>query len=263
MNEVPEFEHVALDCLVDEQVEARLEALTQLLAERYCNLRLISQTTKSMVCAGECRASRGQVMVKRYFDARAYAAEVTGYLLFRGGPIAEVLHQDPAFGVIVLRQLSGRFFLPTRSDLMRAVAAYAALHTQALANIRLAFGDRWKPIFVDPCLSASADLAAIDSQGVSVGDGKPEHLIIDDHAVFVIDLETHSLRRSVWFDILFLGRFMGGLDAFSQGLAELVKQYCHCRGLQPSHYDPEKIAAYLQRLWNVGPSQSYREGCAP
>lgn len=65
-----------------------------------------------------------------------------------------------------------------------------------------------------------------DLQGISVGDCKPEHLLVTVDGVRILDLKTHSLQRSVWFDILSLSRFLGAGPALSWNLEEWVAHYC-------------------------------------
>ncbi|OLF54093.1 hypothetical protein [Pseudomonas chlororaphis] len=255
------FEHVHLELLSDAQVQLRRQALAQVLGERYQILQVLGQSVKSLVCAGRCAVSGKQVVIKRYFDEAAYAAEVSGYLLFRSGPVATVQYQDAQHQVLVLEHLQGR--LPIPADLPDVIAAYAAMHAVALANIQLAVGHRSTPDFLDPCLSSLCRFPSFDLQGISVGDGKPEHLLVTADGVRIIDLETHSLRRSVWFDILSLSRFMdAGMD-FSWHLGKWLAHYCACRGIPVHYYDLQKIRDCLQRVRALEPGKVYCEETMP
>lgn len=148
------FEHVHLELLGAAQVQQQRQALAELLAERYQVLRVLGQSVKSLVCSGVCMASGEQVVIKRYFDETAYTAEVSGYLLFRLGPIAGMRYQDARYQVLVLESLQGR--LPGPADLPEVIAAYAAMHATALANIQRVMGHRSTPEFLDPCYRAAA-----------------------------------------------------------------------------------------------------------
>ncbi|MFA7893817.1 hypothetical protein [Pseudomonas putida] len=252
------FEHVHLKLLGAAQVQLRWHTLAELLAERYQVLRVISQSEKSLVCSGLCISSGEKVVIKRYYDKVAYAAEVSGYLLFRSGPIAGMRYQDARHQVLVLDFLQGH--LPVSADLSEIIAAYAAMHATALANIQLAIGQRSIPYFRDPCLSSRCRSPSFDLQGISVGDCKLEHLLVTDGSVCILDLETHSLQRSVWFDILSLSRFLEVGPAFSENLDRWVTHYCACREIPFHYYDPQKIRACLQRVQTLEPGRIYSEG---
>ena len=249
------FEHVHLELLGAAQVQLRRQTLADLLAERYQVLRVLGQSVKSLVCSGLCMASGEQVVIKRYFDEAAYAAEASGYLLFRSGPIAGMRYQDVRHQVLVLESLQGR--LPGPADLPEVIAAYAAMHATALANIQRVMGYRSTPEFVDPCLSSRCSFPPFDLQGISVGDCKPEHLLVTVDGVRILDLETHSLQRSVWSDILSLSRFLGAGPAFSRDLEEWVARYCACREIPAHYYDLRKIRDCLQRVQALKPGRIY------
>lgn len=146
------FEHVHLKLLDAAQVQLRRQTLAELLAERYQVLQVLGQSEKSLVCSGRCVVSGELVVIKRYFDEAAYAAEAGGYLLFRSGPIAGMRYQDPRHQVLVLESLQGR--LPGPADVPEVIAAYAAMHATALANIQRVLGYRSTPEFLDPCRSS-------------------------------------------------------------------------------------------------------------
>ncbi len=251
------FEHIHLELLSDAQVQLRRLALAQVLGERYQTLQVLGQSVKSLVCEGLCAVSGKQVVIKQYFDEAAYAAEVSGYILFRSGPIATVHYQDALHQVLVLEYLQGR--LPIPADLPDVIAAYAAMHAAALANIQLAVGHRSTPDFLDPCLSSLCCFPSFDLQSISVGDCKPEHLLVTADGVRIIDLETHSLQRSVWFDILSLSRFMDVDMAFSSSLERWLAHYCACRGIPVYYYDLLKIRDCLQRVRALEPGKVYYE----
>jgi len=234
------FEHISLELLSDAQVQLRRLALAHVLGERYQTLQVLGQSVKSLVCAGWCAA-----------------AEISGYILFRSGPIATVLYQDALHQVLVLEYLHGR--LPIPADLPDVIAAYAAMHAAALANIQLAVGHRSTPDFLDPCLSSLCCFPSFDLQSISVGDCKPEHLLVTADGVRIIDLETHSLQRSVWFDILSLSRFMDVDMAFSSSLERWLAHYCACRGIPVYYYDLLKIRDCLQRVLALEPGKVYYE----
>ncbi|PYB81690.1 hypothetical protein [Pseudomonas soli] len=251
------FEHVHLALLEAAQVQARRQALAELLVERYQVLRVLGQSVKSLVCSGRCMASGEQVVIKRYFDELAYRAEVSGYLLFRSGPIAGMRYQDARHQVLVLDFLQGR--LPVPADLPEVIAAYAVMHATALANIQRAVGPRTFPAFFDPCISSRYRFPRFDLQGVSVGDCKPEHLRLSVDGVRILDLETHSLQRSVWFDILSLGRRLGAEPVFSSNLEQWVARYCACREIPVHYYDLRKIRECLKRVQALEPGREYSE----
>lgn len=255
------FEHVHLALLDAAQVQLRRQALAELLAERYQVRLVLGQSVKSLVCSGRCMATSEQVVIKRYFDEAAYSAEVSGYLLFRSGPIAGMRYQDARHRVLVLEAVQGR--LPVPADLPEVIAAYAAMHATALANTQRAMGQRNTPDFLDPCLSSRCLIPSFDLQGVSVGDCKPEHLLVTVDGVRILDLETHSLQRSVWFDILSLSRFLGAGPAFSSNLEQWVARYCACREIPAHYYDLEKIREYLKRIQALEPGRVYCEGALP
>ena len=255
------FDHVHLELLGAAQLQLQQQALAELLAERYQVLRVLGQSVKSLVCSGLCMASGEQVVIKRYFDAEAYAAEASGYLLFRSGPIAGMRYQDARHQVLVLEFLQGR--LPGPADLPEVIAAYSAMHATALANIQRVMGHRSTPEFIDPCLSSRCRFPSFDLQGISVGDCKPEHLLVTVDGVRVLDLETHSLQRSVWFDILSLSRFLGAGSAFSWTLEEWVAHYCECREIPAHYYDLQKIRDCLQRVQALEPGRVYCEEARP
>ncbi|MFJ4384019.1 hypothetical protein ACIP02_06710 [Pseudomonas sp. NPDC089408] len=255
------FEHVSLALLGAAQVKLQRQALADLLAERYQVLRILGQSVKSLVCAGLCMASGEQVVIKRYFDEAAYAAEVNGYLLFRSGPIAGMHYLDPQHQVLVLEFIQGR--LPVPADLPEVIAAYAAMHATALANIQRAVGRRNTPDFLDPCRSSRCRFPPFDLQGISVGDCKSEHLVVTGDSVRILDLETHSLQRSVWFDVLSLSRFLGAGPAASWSLDEWVARYCACREIPSHYYDLQKIRECLQRVQALVPGRVYSEEALP
>lgn len=251
------FQHVHLELLGAAEVQLRRQALAELLAERYQVLRVLGQSVKSLVCSGLCMASGEPVVIKRYFDEAAYAAETSGYLLFRSGPIAGMRHQDARHQVLVLEFLEGH--LPGLADLPEVIAAYAAMHATALANVQRVMGHRSTPKFLDPCLSSRCRFPSFDLQGISVGDCKPEHLLVTADGVRIIDLETHSLQRSVWFDILSLSRFLGAAPGGSWDLEEWVALYCACREIHAHYYDLQKIRDCLQRVHGLELGRVYCE----
>ncbi|EIK72873.1 hypothetical protein PseBG33_2867 [Pseudomonas synxantha BG33R] len=251
------FEHVHLELLEAAQVEQHRQALGDLLAERYQVLLVLGQSVKSLVCSGLCMVSGEQVVIKRYFDEAAYAAEASGYLLFRSGPIAGMRYQDSRHQVLVLEALQGR--LPVLADLPEVIAAYAAMHSTALANFQRVMGHRSTPEFLDPCLSSSCRFPSFDLQGISVGDCKAEHLLVTVNGVHILDLETYSLQRSVWFDILSLSRFLGAGPSCPWSLEEWVARYCECRKIPAHYYDLQKIRDYLQRVQSLEPGRVYCE----
>jgi hypothetical protein len=261
MSEQRAFEHVHLELLDTTQVQLRRQELADLLAERYQVLRVLGQSVKSFVCSGLCVASGDHVVIKRYFDEAAYAAEVSGYLLFRSGPIAGVRHQDARYQILVLESLQGR--LPGPTDLPEVIAAYAAMHATALSNIQRIVGHCTTPDFVDPCHSSRCRLPSFDLQGISVGDCKPEHLLVTVDGVRILDLETYSLQRSVWFDILSLSRFLGAGPVFTWSLEEWIARYCACREIPTHYYDLQKIRDYLQRVQALDPGRVYYEEALP
>ena len=251
------FEHVHLELLGAAQVQQQRQALAELLAERYQVLRVLGQSVKSLVCSGVCMASGEQVVIKRYFAEAAYTAEASGYLLFRSGPIAGMRCQDARHQVLVLESLQGR--LPGPADLPEVIAAYAAMHATALANIQRVMGHRSTPEFLDPCLSSRCRLPPFDLQCISVGDCKSEHLLVTVDGVRILDLETHSLQRSVWFDILSLSRFLGVGPVSSWSLEEWVARYCECRKIPAHYYDLQKIQDCLLRVQALEPGRVYCE----
>ncbi|AKA24674.1 hypothetical protein [Pseudomonas chlororaphis] len=255
------FAHVHLESLDEVQVQVRRQVLGELLAGRYQLLLVLGQSSKSLVCSGRCMSSGEPVVIKRYFDEAAYAAEVSGYLLFRTGPIVRLLHQDARHQVLVLEQVQGR--LPRAQDLPEVIAAYAAMHAAALRNVQIAMGQRSSAEFPDPCLSSRCHFPPFDLQGISVGDCKPEHLPITGQGVRILDLETHSLQRSVWFDILSLGCCVGEAADFSRNLEKWVAHYCACRGIPAHYYDQQKIRACLQRVQALKPGLVYCEEAMP
>ena len=66
-------------------------------------------------------------------------------------------------------------------------------------------------------------------------------MVVTRDSVRILDLETHSLQRSVWFDILSLSRFLGAGPALSWNLDESVALYCACREIPSHYYDLRKI----------------------
>ena len=251
------FEHVHLELLGAAQVQLRRQTLADLLAERYQVLRVLGQSVKSLVCSGLCMASGEKVVIKRYFDEAAYATETSGYLLFRSGPIAGMRYQDARHQVLVLEFIQGR--LPGPADLPEVIAAYAAMHATALANIQRVMGRLSTPEFLDPCLSSRCLFPPFNLQGISVGDCKPEHVLVTVDGVRILDLETHSLQRSVWFDILSLSRFLRPDPEYSWHLEEWVARYCACREIHAHYYDLQKIRDCLQRVQALEPGRVYCE----
>ena len=251
------FEHVHLELLGAAEVKRRRQALAELLAERYQVLRVLGQSVKSLVCSGVCMASGEQVVIKRYFDEAAYATETSGYLLFRSGPIAGMRYQDARHQVLVLEFIQGR--LPGPADLPEVIAAYAAMHATALANIQRVMGRLSTPEFLDPCLSSRCLFPPFNLQGISVGDCKPEHVLVTVDGVRILDLETHSLQRSVWFDILSLSRFLRPDPEYSWHLEEWVARYCACREIHAHYYDLQKIRDCLQRVHGLELGRVYCE----
>ena len=77
------------------------------------------------------------------------------------------------------------------------------------------------------------------------------------------DLETHSLHRSAWFDIVSLSRFLGAAPEFSWDLEEWVAHYCACREIPTQYYDLQKIRDCLQRVQALGPGRMYYEQALP
>ncbi|MBX8474260.1 hypothetical protein K5D38_05665 [Pseudomonas cichorii] len=250
-----------LELLDNAQVQLRRQALAELLSERYQVLQVLSQSVKSLVCSALCIASGEQVVIKRYFDEAAYAAEASGYLLFRSGPIAGMRYQDVRHQVLVLESLQGR--LPVPADLPEIIAAYATMHAAALENIQRVMGNRSAPDFLDPCLSSRCRFPSFDLQGISVGDCKPEHLFVTEDGVRILDLETYSLQRSVWFDILSLSRFLSEGATFSCNLEEWVTCYCEYRKIPTHYYDMQKIRDSLQRIQALEPGRLYSEEVMP
>lgn len=251
------FEHVHLELLDAAQVQRRRQALAELLAARYQVLQLLGQSVKSLVCSGLCVVSGEKVVIKRYFDKTAYAAEASGYLLFRSGPIAGMRYQDARHQVLVLEYLQGRS--PGPADLPEVIAAYAAMHATALANIQRVMGHRIAPEFLDPCLSSRCRFPSFDLQGISVGDCKADHMRVTADGVRILDLETHSQQRSVWFDILSLSCFLGAGPELSWNLEEWVARYCACREIPAHYYDLQKIHDCLQRVQALEPGRMYCE----
>jgi len=120
-------------------------------------------------------------------------------------------------------------------------------------------GGRNNPDFPDPCLSSSCRFPPFDLQGISVGDCKSEHLVVTRESVRILDLETHSLQRSVWFDILSLSRFLGAGPALAWKLDEWVALYCACREIPSHYYDLQKIRDCLRRVQAMKPGGVYYE----
>ena len=166
-------------------------------------------------------------------------------------------YQDARHQVLVLEFIQGR--LPGPADLPEVIAAYAAMHATALANIQRVMGRLSTPEFLDPCLSSRCLFPPFNLQGISVGDCKPEHVLVTVDGVRILDLETHSLQRSVWFDILSLSRFLRPDPEYSWHLEEWVARYCACREIHAHYYDLQKIRDCLQRVQALEPGRVYCE----
>lgn len=222
------------------------------------DLALITHSSKSIVWLGRMAESNTRVVIKHYLDRQHYEAEISGYLVFRGGPMGQVLHSDANRQLIILSHLPGRAPRATQEDLSKVIQAYALMHAAAVSN--LAFGWQYaQGAELDSCCSAHAR-PVLGRHPVSIGDVKPEHIIITQEGVRIIDLETWSLQRTVWFDILSLTRFMLPGKMQHANLKWIVRQYCHFRGCSPDEYDMSKIKRCLEGIRGLSNQRDYVEG---
>lgn len=221
------------------------------------DLALITHSSKSIVWSSRIADSNTRVVIKHYLDRQHYEAEIGGYLVFRDGPVAQVLHSDANRQLIVLNHLPGRAPRPTREDLSKVIHAYASMHAAAVSNLTLAWPDA-QGGELDSCCSADAR-PVLERHPVSIGDVKPEHIIITQEGARIIDLETWSLQRTVWFDILSLTRFMLPGKLKHANLEWIVRQYCHFRGCSPDEYDVPKIKRCLEGIRGLSNQRDYVE----
>ncbi|AXI61426.1 hypothetical protein DLD99_13415 [Pseudomonas kribbensis] len=257
------FRHVCLESMPEAQVSnlARdtLAWLRTVDGMHECGpLELMTQSMKSLVWSSQIAGSGARVVVKRYVEAFQYQSEIGGYLIFRGGPIAQVLHHDAVRQTIVFSHLTGRPPHKSVSDLNLAICAYASMHEAAMANISL--GSEGIAQDRDSCSSGWGRAECI-RYPVSVGDVKPEHVIVTREGARIIDLETWSLQRTVWFDVLSLARFLvPGMQR--SGLEWLVHRYCYYRGCPSDAYEMSRIERCWHAIRDLSPDHDYVEGAA-
>lgn len=220
-----------------------------------CGLKRVSASVKSVVWSSYSARLNKRIIIKKYFEDGPYEDEVQGYLVFRGGPIAECLHQDSEQRIIVLEYLYGRLPLGTLKDLVEIIFAYASMHRIAILN-SVGIDAEWRQ---DDCC-ASMTHSRSDLSAVSVGDIKWEHIIFTRAGVRIVDLETWSLQRSVWFDILSLINVMKLQGGRALNLEWTVRNYCTCRGLNSSDYDLEKIKVCLRAVQELSGKEGYQQG---
>ncbi|MNW06292.1 hypothetical protein D3C71_2026720 [compost metagenome] len=95
---------------------------------------------------------------------------------------------------------------------------------------------------------------------MSVGDVKPEHIIVSPEGARIIDLETWSLQRTVWFDVMSAANFILPHMKSAPDLAWIVQRYCHYRGCSIDEYDFRKIQRCYQAVQALSPDRDYVEG---
>ncbi|WP_223460196.1 MULTISPECIES: hypothetical protein [unclassified Pseudomonas] len=255
------FRNVTLEPMADacahqltQETQTWLDSLTGM--RLFQPLEQIAGSSKSIVWKGRIAGSAQQVVIKRYLEKRLYQAEVEGYLVFRGGPIARILHHDATLHAVVLSHVPGRSAQATRRDLDRIIQAYALMHQAAVSNLTVArASEAFEP---DSCCCAKAG-SGLERHPVSVGDVKPEHIIISLEGVRIIDLETWSLQRTVWFDVMSAANFILPHMKCAPDLAWIVQRYCHYRGCSIDEYDFRKIHRCYQAVQALSPHRDYVE----
>lgn len=222
------------------------------------DLALITQSSKSIVWLGRMADSNTRVVIKRHLDRQHYEAEIGGYLVFRGGPVAQVLHSDADRQMIILSYMQGRAPRANSQDLSKVIKAYASMHAAAVSNLAIGW-QHGQQDALDSCCSSGIS-PGLERHPVSVGDVKPEHIIITLEGARVVDLETWSLQRTVWFDVLSLTRFMLPRTLEQANLESIVRHYCYFRGFSPDEYDVHKIKRCLEGIRGLSKQRNYFEG---
>ncbi|MBN3731723.1 hypothetical protein [Burkholderia sp. Tr-20390] len=246
--DTPFFSNIELRFLDEGALRHQVENIIFSVEGKYEVIEVVSQSEKSIVCfAVDIRTGR-EVVIKKYLEADGFENEKAGYLLFRGGPISDLIEVLPGDGILILSKVDGSYFYPSEENLERAIHSYAWLHARAISNIRQACASKMD-IVVDCCWS-ELEADSHECQAISVGDVKSEHLLMSGDKFVIVDLETYSFGRSVWFDILSLGRYKNLRRIFLDRLHFIVELYCSYRNIPTECYDFKKIENYLTALQN-------------
>jgi aminoglycoside phosphotransferase (APT) family kinase protein len=175
---------------------------------------------------------------------RNWQREYRAYLLFRGGPVPNLLYSDQESGLLILSH-QGEQFDRRRHSASEAVESLALLHRTAADNL--------KAILIaneDTALSNSialaknrfrtramaAEITAVwgeDYVPISLGDLKPEHVLVHTDGYCFVDLETAVIGRPEVFDLLCLMNLYESVEQFSRlWERELSERYALNRGLR-------------------------------
>lgn len=219
--------------------------IARVLESPVSSLEVLQATEKSQVYAF---AARGVALVaKIHTDPAAWHREKLGLMLFRGGPVPQLVAVAEEVGLLVMTRLAGRAFEVGRDPLPAVVSALALLHRVGRSNLALVAASGRRPedppasddsAYAKRMRALMADCKPLWGPGhvpVAIADLKPEHVIVALARCGFVDLETVSVGCSELYDLLSLVDFCSDPATFwRQWRGGLAERYLAHAGLGPS-----------------------------
>lgn len=252
-----ESEAVILDDLSRDGIELYTKQIKGMLEElnyfrQGYRIVLLSGTEKSAVWKVEPEGEGQQaVIIKIHMREGNYEREIMGYRVLRGGSLPRLLHTDKERRVLILEYIEGRMPKSTKGDVELIVRAYASLHEVGSENITAALG----PARCNhDALGGSEELRKYhdvlpgneNRYPLSVGDVKPEHVLIRNEQAYIVDFETISFQRSEWFDVVSIQCFFS--EKFEKNIDWLIVKYMRCRGIDATSQNCQSAREYIDYL---------------
>ena len=221
-------------------------AVAQLLGCAASPLSVLQATEKSQTYA--FTASGTRLVAKVHADPCAMRREKLGLMLFRGGPVPDLVASSDDRRLLVMTWSDGRPFKASLDPLSLVVSSLARLHEAARRNLNLVNASQRQHHGLRAALAREADagparrlalacatLWGEDHVPVAVADLKPEHVLVARDACNLVDLETTSVGCSELHDLLSLVQFASDPQTFwTQWERGLAAVYLQAARLKPS-----------------------------
>lgn len=205
-------------------------------------LEEIRATRKSQIYA--FRRDGHALIAKRHELPVNWRREYQAYLLFRGGPIPDLIRADERSGLLILSHEGSTHFDAQRHSHGKLVRSVALLHRAAARNLEVVMANVESGAATDRTAVApeqhwpaefASEVAAIWGDAhvpVSIADLKPGHVLVGKDEYRIIDLETTMIGRPELYDLLCVMNFFESrrcfVDAWDSELADIYIRY---RGL--------------------------------
>lgn len=211
-------------------------AVARLLGCTTLPLSVLQATEKSQTYAFVVSGTR--LVAKVHTDPQAMRREKLGLMLFRGGPVPDLVASSDDRGLLVMTWSAGRPFQVGRDTLSLVVSSLVRLHMAARRNLAVVSASQVRRHELRTALAQADAGAAHDlllacaklwgehHVPVAVADLKPEHVLVERDVCTFVDLETTSVGCSELHDLLSLVDFASDLSTFwVQWRSELADRY--------------------------------------